>query len=415
MEFNLSKILKSKEAKYFFLFATGGVIQFIFGYALTFTSNYYLSFEDVGQFNYYFNLVNLLISFMSFGLFASYLRIIGEGFDKSLRFFVLSTYLILSFIYIIVCISLNVYYLIPFIFLLFFKEKQSYYRSIENTSHYLIIQITRGIALIICIGFLYFYNFINYKSLLFIVGVSYVVPLIISSNFHKIREGYQKRKLNLNIKRILDEIDFKKVLSISVPTLFTSVATWLLMFSDQYIIKMYYSFSDLGPYSVAVRLIIFVQIISSLFLLYYPKFYFKSLKDFHFKKMKFVRASFFLVLSLFLIILILSRGYLYQILGAEKFSDYSHFFIYLSIAEIFRIFASINFTYLTFIYKTKYTTYSILFISILNIFLNLLFLKSHGIIFAAYSTIISCVVFFLLSYFISIRLENKYIKINSNI
>ena len=103
MRYSFKSVIKSKEAGYFFSFAIGGVIQFVFGYVLTFASNYVLDKAGVGKFNYYFNLANLVVNLMSFGLYASYIRIIGEGFDDALRKLVLSFYILISLIYFIVC------------------------------------------------------------------------------------------------------------------------------------------------------------------------------------------------------------------------------------------------------------------------------------------------------------------------
>lgn len=405
---NLNSIIKSQETKYFALFAIGGAIQFIFGYVLTFVSNYTLNSSQMGQFSYYFNLSNFIVNAVSLGLYASYIRIIGEGFDNALRKLVLCCYTVIAILYSIICFALELYFMIPFVFLLFFNERQYYYRSKENTKYYLLGQILRGVSLILIIFLLFIFEKISFKNLILAVGISYFCSSVVFffNNSTVKREG-DLEKFSLSF---LNDIDFKKVLNISIPTYMTSIATWLLLFSDQYIIKLYYSFEDLGPYSVAVRLIVFLQIVSSLFLLYYPKFYFKSLKASDFSKIKLVRRAFYIVFFILVLFLITFRDYLYYVLGASKFVEFSYFFIYLVIAEMFRILASINLTYLSFIYKTKYTTYTIIFVSLVNILLNFLFIEKFGIIFAAYSTLLSCFVFFVISFIISIKKERFYMR-----
>lgn len=414
MRYSIKNVIKSKEARYFFSFAIGGIIQFVFGYALTFVSNYVLDKAGVGKFNYYFNFANLVVNLMSFGLYASYIRIIGEGFDDALRKLVLSFYILISLIYFIICCLTGLYFMIPFAFLLFFNERQYYYRSHENTFFYLLGQILRGVTLILGIGIFYYFKTISYKTLMITVGGSYffssVIFFILRSN-----KGQSNLEDNTGVlfsPKLLKQVDLKKMFSISIPTQFTSMATWLLLFSDQYIIKMYYSFEELGPYSVGMRLVVFLNIISGLFLLYYPKFYFKSIKSLQFAKIKMVRWTFFAVLFFMMLILVIFRAYFYQILGAAKFINYSIFFVYLVLAEAFRICGSINFTFLSFIYKTKYSTYSIIFISALNIALNLLFIQKIGIVFAAYSTLICCFIYFVISYVVAIRMESRYIKLH---
>ncbi|MEP6613260.1 MAG: hypothetical protein ABJA76_15275, partial [Mucilaginibacter sp.] len=311
MRYSIKSVLKSKEAGYFFSFAIGGVIQFVFGYVLTFASNYVLDKAGVGKFNYYFNLANLVVNLMSFGLYASYIRIIGEGFDDALRKLVLSFYILISLIYFVVCYFTGLYFMMPFAFLLFFNERQYYYRSHEDTFFYLLGQVLRGVTLLLGIAVFYYLKTISYESLMVTVGGSYFFSSVIFFILRS-KKDPSNREHNTGVlfsPKLLKQVDLKKVFSISIPTQFASMSTWLLLFSDQYIIKMYYSFEELGPYSVGMRLVVFLNIISGLFLLYYPKFYFKSIKALQFSKIKMVRVGFFGVLFLIMLILVVFRAY----------------------------------------------------------------------------------------------------------
>tara|TARA_B100001059_G_C17755029_1_gene539398 strand:+ start:63 stop:431 length:369 start_codon:yes stop_codon:yes gene_type:complete len=114
------------------------------------------------------------------------------------------------------------------------------------------------------------------------------------------------------------------------------------------------------------------------------------------------------LIILITIVSIIFSDFLYLLIGAGKYIEFTIYFKVLIISELFRIIAGIFMTYRSFKLETYYNLFIVLFVSLVNILLNYLFLETSGIIFAAYSTLIATFLYFLLAVVFSSIPERKF-------
>lgn len=384
-------------------FITGGVLAIVLGYVGNYLINKNLSKEDLGLFSYYYNLLTLLTTIFSLNIYTSYLRFNNDIYDTSAlkriikRTSVISTIALSLVTYLI---SKN-FFLVLFSLLILFNERIYFFRSEKKISKMNWTKYISSIFLIIFLLINIKTHNLTFDKALFSYGVSYFICIIFAFVFFD-------KKINNTINNHGETLNIKIILKYSIPASLTGVVLWISHVSDQIIMKEFLSLTELGTYAISYRIIVVIQIFTSLFLLYYPMLYFEEAVNKNYKVIKKIRFGFILILFFFTLSLILFRKNVYIVLGATKYLEFTNIFIFLVIAEFIRIVSGLFLTYRSFTLQTWYSFFSIGIPSIIQFVLNFIFIPKYGLYFAAITQIMSSILYFSITYFFAIIPEKQY-------
>jgi O-antigen/teichoic acid export membrane protein len=212
-----------------------------------------------------------------------------------------------------------------------------------------------------------------------------------------------------NIKNA-NEFNLKSILEYTTPIALSTMLTWILAVSDQIILKEFVSFSDLGNYAIGYRVIVVIKIFTSLFLLYYPILYFEEADKNRFNAINKIRFLFIVMLVFVTVVLVLFRRYIYILMGADQYLDFTHIFSLLVVAELLRIISGFFLTFRAYTLQTWYTMIIVGMSAVISIILNLIFIPSFGIISAAYIQVAVSIIYLIATYFLAIKPEKKFFK-----
>lgn len=262
------------------------------------------------------------------------------------------------------------------------------------------------------------------KSVLFATGNIFKIIVILSLNIYfvayiqigvsgilyafLIGDGFLFILLSpLMIKEMSPNFDqkiLKVALAFGLPLIFTSLAGMILNMGDRYILKLLVNYREVGLYSLGYKIagLINIFLVKSFSLGFLPlafKMYGKEGDKRYYSKMQtylvFVLVWAGLALSLFTKDLV------------EKFAlDNSYWSAYKVIPVIILTYIiigakSVSGLGILLKKKTKYLAVSTIFATLLNIGLNFLLIPSYKMMGAAYATLISFIVLYLIVYYIS--------------
>jgi O-antigen/teichoic acid export membrane protein len=208
-----------------------------------------------------------------------------------------------------------------------------------------------------------------------------------------------------------ENITLRYILKFTIPIVLTTIVIWIAQVSDQIIMKEYLSITDLANYAIGYRIIAVIQIFTSLFLIYYPMLYFEEANKKNHTVINKIRYAFILLLFFVTVALIIFRKYLYILLGATQYLDYTNIFIFLAIAEYIRTVSGFYLIYRDFTLQVWYGTITIGISALISVILNIIFIPNFGIYFAAFTQLLSAIIYFCITYFIAIRPERNYFRL----
>lgn len=200
----------------------------------------------------------------------------------------------------------------------------------------------------------------------------------------------------------------KGIMSYSIIVTVSSVASWAISFSDRVMIESIIDSSTLTIYVLNAQIAGVVGIVLSLVSVYFfPNIYknFKHNPILELKKALTVQAILILVIVLF--------SFLYFYIGddlllfvLEKSYDVNSFWLVyiLLIANSLLIFINYSSVFLSLLDKIHINTYAYLIGAIINIFINIVFLRDYGVLVAAVSTLVA--------YSIILLITNTYLLLN---
>lgn len=402
MKRELENILSNKHFKNFKGFILGGIIAIVLGYIGNFLINRNLSKEEMGLFSYYYNLFGLLTTVFSINIYSTYLRFNTKKFNTiQLKKNVLLVSFISTVILGVVIYIINKNILITtFSFLILFNERIYFFRSEKKIRKMNNLKYLSSTVLIL--GLFYFVksNELTFDKALFSYGFGYIVSVIV---------GFLIEKTDICVLSGGEEsITMNKLLRYTIPVTLTAVVSWFSRVSDQVIMKQFLSLSELGTYAISYRIIVVVQIFTSLFLMYYPMLYYEEVENKNYSLIKKIRTSFILILLLLTVILILGRKYVYILLGATQYLEFTNLFVFLIIAEFIRIVTGLFLSFRSYTLQTTYAFVAILIPTIIQLVMNIVFIPKNGLYFAAYAQVISALIYFLITIFIAIIPEKRY-------
>lgn len=197
----------------------------------------------------------------------------------------------------------------------------------------------------------------------------------------------------------LDYILFGKLTSYSLPLFISSLMMWVLYSSDQYILKLFSNYDELGYYAAAYKLsapLLLMQVIISTFWvpLSFKWAEAKAPKHYYERVINFTSISLFVVFLL----LMAASELIIKILG-DEYSSAIDIFIYLLAYPIFYVLSEVATVGISIARKTKYLVFITAICAAINITMNLHLVPQFGAKGAAVSTAVTFLVYFYMRLF----------------
>lgn len=401
----IKRVSKNPHFKNFKDFFIGGVIAILIGYLGNYLINKNLSRENLGQFSYYYNLMTLLTGLVSLNIFQAYLRFNNDVKIRNLlKSIVLKFSIITSiFLFIISYLIFQNFYIASFSFLILFNERIYFFRSLKQILKMNILKYTSSIILIICLLSFVSFTKLTFEKALLSYGIGYFIVFLFGLLLDRKGEDLYKTETENNL-------DLKYILKYTTPIALSTVVTWILSVSDQVILKEFVSLTNLGNFAIGYRIIVVIRIFTSLFLLYYPMLYFEEADKNNYGTINKIRFLFILILFIVTVTLIVFRKYIYILMGANQYLDFTHIFILLAIAEFLRIISGLFLTFRAYKLQTWYSTIAVGISAGISVILNLIFIPKFGIIAAAYVQVAASSIYLLITFFLAVKPETIYFK-----
>ena len=216
--------------------------------------------------------------------------------------------------------------------------------------------------------------------------------------------SYKSIRFNLN----LDIIRLKKYWVFASPIALTALFSWSISLSDRFFIEYFFGESKLGVYGILYQVAFLPLILGNLFNNYANPIIFKihsEDKYIAFEKLfYYIKISAILLLVLLVSLILIPKETFYLLINSEILAQQKNYIslIFLLIACVFSILQNIFSFYLVLNEKLILHSYFFLIACIVNFSLNFL-IKSHGMIAAAFSTLISYFLLFILIFFYVIK------------
>lgn len=378
-------------------FSFGDILTSIVMYVVSYLLNSNLSDSELGAYSYYNNILLMTYPIVSLNIYESYLRFIDKyALQKKVKIISFISFLVMFAGTYLIWNDIRISMLSCIIL---FQERIYYLRSLVKILWFNLFKVLHAILTLTLVFYFLYEDGLIYQNVILSYGLSYLLVYLIILIFNRYKIRYnteQKESISLN-----------KVLKYTIPIIGSSLMIWTLNVSDLYIIEYYFSFKEVGQYSIANRVINLIRVVNSMFLLYWPIMYFRAMDEEDYTKITKIRFGYILILVAITTLIILLREYIYIAMGAGKYLEYIYYFIVLMIAELFRVVAGIFLIFRSYTVQTYYNLYLLLVITLLNVILNLYYIPKLGVVFAAYSTLLSTTAYLILSYIFSYLPELK--------
>jgi len=351
----------------------------------------------MGEFSLKYSVSLLLLSCFSLDAYSAYLRFLGNGYDRKLKrmvrifvFFAIALFTLFS------AIIWHSYALIPFSAYVLFRERAYYYRSSYNYLAYGGIQVFAYVLSIVFLLIIWRFYSVNASTIILCFGIAYLVAFVaFSLLIHKEGESSNVDGWSAN--------DFFKYI---IPGAFGTILAWVLGAADQAFVNYYFTPDVQAGLAIALRSIGIIRMFSGAFLEYWPRFYFDRLKNQDYKIILHQREIFILCFLFFTVLCLIFAKTIYLLLGASSYTRVTWIFCALAVGECFRIWASINATYLSYILRGAINTYILIFLGGIKLLLITLFIEKGGIVFAVSTTVGIYFLYWLLS-ILMLKAERK--------
>jgi len=399
---SMLKFFSNYHFKKFFSFGIGSLVAIAVSYISMYIINSTLTRSEMGQYAHIFNILNLSFPLLSLSLYSAYLRFTTKYESEQLVTFVKGRLKISFFVFLLlIYFFTKSLWIIPFAFIILLQERLYFFRSTLNIRYYNILNISQKLMYLIALVAFYFYEEITAEVVLSLLGLSYFLSYLCS---------FYMRIINAEKINNVKEIEPKVIYKFSMMVALIGVVNWVLGVSDQLMIEHYYGSESLAPYAVTFRIVSLIALFSGLFLSYYPTMYFRDLDERIIRNVLLMRRFFLVSFVVVSILMMIFAEELYQIFGASDYVKEVEYFYWLLAGEFFRILAAINMTYRSFKLQQHYSIYILGLVGVLNVLINYVYMKEYGPIVACYSTIISYLFYYILSFLFSSLPEQKYFK-----
>jgi len=212
-------------------------------------------------------------------------------------------------------------------------------------------------------------------------------------------------------------IMFRTALKYSLPIIPHHIGGFLFIYSDKIILEKFVTLSAIGLYGIAVTFANLLRlVVMSANQALQPNFMEMSKNDRKIATSAFkpIITKWAILVSLcFLVLAVFSKEAI-MLLTPAKFYSASAYIPILLLAHVFRGMYLFPINSILFLKKTIYVPVITLTAGLLNVILNLIFIPKYGVIAAAWTTLVSSALTFLLAFLISKRyymLEYEYFKL----
>ena len=369
---------------------------------------------DFGTYNFVMTFVTLFVLVVDFGLWNLTFRELSKNPSNSSKYFVNVIFIkiVLSILVLIAAFIVSKLYLdsavylwLIIVFLLhsiivnISEFLRVFFRPIEKMEKEAFLKILSGLILLVCtVFFLQISASIQYVFYWFLT--SSVINLFISLIYVNRHFKFHKNSIDLKF--------MKGILQMSIPFFLGWI--FIYFYSDINIVLLKFLKGEdyVWLFSAPYRLLSYIYIIFNVFSLAMFKKLVDASKDhIRFNRIinKFAKYNLFLAVFLSLFLFLLGKYVLWIIYWTQYLSSFG----VLQILSVILIFKSISYVYwnwLTAISKEYTRLYIQIFIAALNVSANLILIPRFGIMWAAYSLLIS-EIFLMLAYF---YFTKRYIK-----
>ncbi len=251
-----------------------------------------------------------------------------------------------------------------------------------------VLNLSLGLLLIVFFGY-------GFEGRLFGIiassGLLTVISIIILSKkkllFHKLSKKWLQSSLNYGF-----------------PLIPHAIGAYVVSYSDRFFIEKLVNIEEVGLYTVGYTIGNALGILNGAFVQAYSPFVFKMLKNPSKKNdIKIVRMAYlFILLSIFMLMLLyILTPLIFRYFIGEQFQSSSKYIIWIALGVFFHGLYKIVTVFIFYFEKTKYLMYLSFINVLLNLLLNYYLIYYFGAIGAAYATLISFIVLFLLTSIIS--------------
>ena len=419
----IKKLVRRKIFQNFFIYSSGAFLISVINFFLLPIYTRVFTPYEYGQLALLLTFSGILSAILGLGL-APTVTIFYYKVDKKRRVETITniifTYIILSLPFIILMLfnvdNINKYafkgqmadYLITIALMITFLSffPAVYYNVLKMEEKALkrtVLQVANGLFIGASNIYLVYFLRIGIIGVLLTNLCSLLIILLIGSGEYFCK--FKNIIVNLKIKEIKD------FLRVGLPIVPGGLAFWALTYSDRWILMKYVSYSDVGIYSLAYSFgmvwdgLIYASFVSA----YTPRLfraYNDNLIETEKKNMRVLR--YYLIFSLIGVIAIVSGLYfVFPLLIGEEFQVAYKFIWIVLLGYVFLGAFSLtnNFPYI--LKKTYYATFCVIIATGMNIGLNFVFIPRYGIAAAAYTTMISFLIMFIMGYILRTRLYKR--------
>ena len=194
----------------------------------------------------------------------------------------------------------------------------------------------------------------------------------------------------------------KYLLAFGIPVVFHLIASYILNSFDQIMINSLIGSSQTGLYSLAYNIGMMVQLlVMGLNQAWVPMFY-EFIVEKRWEKINNLARYISIIISIFSLLLVFVVPYFLKLIIPEKFLGAFEIIPVVVIGFLFQFLYVLNVNYVFYKKETFNIAFITVFVSVVNISLNFIFIPRFGAIAAAWTTVISYFILFL-SHFINVH------------
>lgn len=382
-----------------------------------------LSTEEYGYFDLYSTYAWLLAIFLTLQLENGMFRFLIDKRDDNA-----GLKNIISNGFIVIFIQLIIFIILFFLGLKFLGIKNIEYifiMTISTSLLNLVLQIARGMGRNIEYGIssiisgvlnvIFCVIFIKVLSLKLLgIVLAYVLSNLIASIYLIIRINIFKY---IDFK-VLSKNSIKELALYSLPLIPNSISSWIMSISDKVMISFLLGVSFNGIYSISTKFSMLLSHVFTAFSLSWTESASMSSEDkdrsSYFSK---IINNIFLLCSFICIIILASMPIIFKFFIEESYSEAYLYIPILICASFFELFSILMGSVFIALKMPKQIATTTIIGGVINIIINALFLKNHGLIIACISTLVSYIYISIVRYLkiskhIKIKLDfSKYIFI----
>lgn len=288
-----------------------------------------------------------------------------------------------------------------------FNNQINYFRIKHSFDRVLYLLLSQ--AFLAIVGVLFFRESIDFRSVLIIVGISFLIPIFLFKSKNRL---LLFGKMNFSIiKKNLEIVKY------AAPIVFIALSTSTMSSMDQIILK-YYNYTDglsayIANYTISEKSVVFL--LSVITLVFVPTVFkkYEKLSIHVFKDIYRVILIFIVIALVVVIILFFLRNWMTITLTNKDYLGYSWVIPFIAVGGVFLGINSILSEVFTVAKKSIILMYCYLLGMISNLILNIIFIPFYGITGAVFTTISTYVIMLIIT-LILVYKEYKILKKNEN-